>query len=178
LIFANIACIILNNRKNGKLIFMDTLDHSIVAFLQEDGRMRYTEIAKALDVTEGTVRNRVAKLLEQKAIQIIGVLDPHRMGYTAPAIIGISIQPPQLEEAAVEIASMPEVSYLIMVAGEYDLIVEVFCRDREHLAAFLRDKLLKVEGVQRTQTSFILHTYKAAHGAKTVLAKSLANVEN
>jgi Lrp/AsnC family transcriptional regulator for asnA, asnC and gidA len=152
---------------------MDALDRSIVALLQEDGRMSYTEIAKALDVTEGTVRNRVSKLLEQKAIQIIGVLDPHRMGYNAPAIIGVSIQPPLLEEAAAEIASMPEVSYLIMIAGEYDLIVEVFCRDREHLAAFLKDQLLQVAGVQRAQTSFILHTYKVAHGAKTVLTKRM-----
>lgn len=151
---------------------MDSLDHSIVALLQKDGRMRYTEIAKVLDVTEGTVRNRVARLLEDKAIQIIGVLDPHRIGFNAPAIIGVSIQPPQLERAAAEIASMPEVSYLIMVAGEYDLIVEVFCRDREHLASFLKDQLLQVSGVQRAQTSFILHTYKVAHGAKTVLTKS------
>jgi Lrp/AsnC family transcriptional regulator for asnA, asnC and gidA len=152
---------------------MDTLDRSIVALLQEDGRMHYTRISQILDVTEGTVRNRVAKLLEEKAIQIIGVLDPHRMGYTAPAIIGVSIQPPQLEKAAAEIAAMPEVSYLIMVAGEYDLIVEVFCRDREHLTAFLKDQLLQVAGVQRAQTSFILHTYKVAHGAKTVLAHSM-----
>jgi Lrp/AsnC family transcriptional regulator for asnA, asnC and gidA len=152
---------------------MDALDRSIVALLQKDGRMRYTEIAKELDVTEGTVRNRVAKLLEEKAIQIIGVLDPHRMGYNAPAIIGVSIQPPQLEKAAAEIAAMPEVSYLIMVAGEYDLIVEVFCHDREHLAAFLKDRLLQVSGVQRAQTSFILHTYKVAHGAKTVLTKGV-----
>jgi Lrp/AsnC family transcriptional regulator for asnA, asnC and gidA len=151
---------------------MDVLDRSIVALLQEDGRMRYTEIAKALDVTEGTVRNRVAKLLEDRAIQIIGVLDPHRMGYNAPAIIGVSVLPRQLEEAAAEIAAMKEVSYLIMVAGEYDLIVEVFCRDREHLAAFLKDQLLQVAGVQRAQTSFILHTYKVALGAKTVLTQS------
>lgn len=148
---------------------MDELDRSIVAFLQKDGRMRYTEIAKALDVTEGTVRNRVAKLLEEKAVQIIGVIDPHRMGFNAPAIIGVSIQPPHLEKAATEIASMPEVSYLIMIAGEYDLIVEVFCRDRDHLATFLKDQLRQVTGVQRTQTFFILHTYKAAHGAETVL---------
>jgi Lrp/AsnC family transcriptional regulator for asnA, asnC and gidA len=152
---------------------MDELDLSIVAFLQEDGRMRYTEIAKALDVTEGTVRNRVTKLLERNAIQVIGVLDPHQMGYDAPAIIGVSIQPTRLDQAAVEIAAMPEVSYLIMVAGEVDLIVEVFCRDREHLAVFLRDRLLQVAGVQRAQTSFILHTYKAAHGAKTIPAKRM-----
>ncbi len=150
---------------------MDSLDRSIVAILQEDGRTRFTEIAKTLDVTEGTVRNRVGKLLDDKAIQIIGVLDPHRMGYQAPAVINVSIQPPHLESAAKEIAEMPEVSYLIMIAGEYDLLVEVFCRDREHLASFLKDRLMNVEGVQRTQTSFILHTYKVALGAKTVLTR-------
>ena len=152
---------------------MDSLDHSIVGILQEDGRARFTDIAKSLEVTEGTVRNRVARLLEDKAIQIIGVLDPHRMGYTAPAIIAVSIQPPHLESAAKKIAEMPEVSYLIMVAGDVDLMVEVFCRDREHLAAFLKDRLMQVEGVQRTQTSFILHTYKVALGAKTVLTRGV-----
>jgi Lrp/AsnC family transcriptional regulator for asnA, asnC and gidA len=153
---------------------MDTLDRSIVDLLQEDGRMPYTHIAQSLGVTEGTVRNRVAKLLDEKAIQIIGVLDPHRMGYNAPAIIGVLIQPPHLEAAAETIAAMPEVSYLIMVTGENDLLVEVFCRDREHLAAFIRDTLLQVPGVLRAQTSFILHTYKVAHGAKTVLSHSVA----
>ena len=152
---------------------MDDLDRSIVAILQKDGRTRYTDIAKTLKVTEGTVRNRVAKLVESKAIQIIGVLDPHRMGYNAPAVIGVSIQPALLEEAAAEMAALEEVSYLVMVAGEYDLIVEVFCRDREHLAVFLRDHLLQIAGVQRAQTFFILHTYKVAHGAKTVLSYRL-----
>jgi Lrp/AsnC family transcriptional regulator for asnA, asnC and gidA len=149
---------------------MDDLDRSIVTFLQKDGRTRFTEIARALNVTEGTVRNRVAKLLEQKAIQIIGVVDPHRTGYNAPAIIGISIQAPHLEEAAAEIAAMPEVSYLIMVAGEYDLMVEVFCRDRAHLASFIRDQLQQATGVLRTQTFIILHTYLAGYGAQVVPA--------
>lgn len=152
---------------------MDSLDRSIVAILQEDGRARFTDIANTLGVTEGTVRNRVGKLLEDRAVQIIGVVDPHSLGYLAPAIISVSVQPPQLEQAARKIADMPEVSYLIMLAGEYDLLVEVFCRDREHLASFLKDRLLQVEGIQRTQTSIILHTYKVAHGAKTVLTRKV-----
>jgi len=147
---------------------MDEIDRSILSFLQKDGRKRFTEIAKALGITEGTVRNRVAKLREAHVLQIIGMVDPLRMGYDAPAIIGVSIQPPYLEEVAAEIAIWPEVSYLIMVAGEYDLLVEVMCRDREHLASFLRDQLQQVTGVLRTQSFMILHTYKMAHGAQPV----------
>jgi Lrp/AsnC family transcriptional regulator for asnA, asnC and gidA len=149
---------------------MDDIDRSILAFLQKDGRTRFTVIAKELGVTEGTVRNRVAKLQEKHVLQIIGMIDPLRSGFDAPAIIGVSVQPPMLEVAAAEIADWPEVSYLIMVSGEYDLMVEVLCRDRDHLASFLREKLQQAPGVQRTQTFMILHTYKMAHGAQPVLS--------
>lgn len=148
---------------------MDALDEAIITQLQRDGRRPFTDIARELGVAEGTVRNRVGKLLQRGALQIIGVINPHQLGYDAPAVIGVTIQPPHLESAAAVIAEMPEVSYLIMVSGEYDLMVEVLCRDREHLAGFLRDRLQQVNGVQRTQTFFILHTYKMAHGAKSML---------
>jgi Lrp/AsnC family transcriptional regulator for asnA, asnC and gidA len=88
-------------------------------------------------------------------------------------MISISVQPSHLEETAMQIAQYGEVSYLIMVSGEYDLMVEVFCRDREHLSLFIREKLQKIAGVQRTQTCFILHTYKMAHGA-TPIEKSIS----
>ncbi len=148
---------------------MDELDLSILSYLQKDGRKRFTEIAKELGVAEGTVRYRVAKLQEEHGLQFVGMVDPRRIGFDAPAIIGVSIQSPYLDEAAARIAAWPEVSYLILVSGEYDLMVELMCRDREHLAAFLRDKLLKVAGVVRTQTFTILHTYKLASGARPVL---------
>lgn len=151
---------------------MDELDQEIIRFLRSDGRMRFTKIADELGVAEGTIRNRVARLQEEKILQIIGMTDPHRMGYEAPALIGVSIQPPHLEKVAAAIASMPEVSYLILVSGEYDLIVEVMCRDREHLAQFLREQLQSVVGIQRTQTFMILHTYKMAHGAQPVFARA------
>ena len=146
---------------------MDELDFSIIEALQKNGRKRYTEIAKELGVTEGTVRNRVSRLLDDQVLQVIGLIDPHQMGYDAPAMIAVSVQPAFQETAARQIAQFPEVSYLIMVSGEYDLMVEVFCQDREHLSSFIREKLQKIEGIQRTQTYFILHTYKMAHGART-----------
>ncbi|MCA9964530.1 MAG: Lrp/AsnC family transcriptional regulator [Anaerolineales bacterium] len=144
---------------------MDKLDRAILAHLQKDGRKPFTKIAKDLNITEGTVRNRVARLLETQAVQIIGLVNPHQAGYEAPAMIGVSIHPPLLGQAADQIVKLPEVSYLIMVSGEFDLLVEVLCRDRAHLASFIRDTLLQIPGVQRTQTSFILHTYKMAQDA-------------
>ena len=152
---------------------MDDLDHAIVAMLREDGRRPYTEIAQALNVSEGTVRNRVARLLDERVLQIVGLIDPQKLGYDAPAMIGVSVQSADLESVAARIAAFPEVSYLIMVSGEYDLMVEVMCRDREHLAAFLNQQLRRVPGVIRATTYMILGTYKMAYGAESAISMTM-----
>ena len=149
---------------------MDQLDLNILAHLQRDGRMPYTEIASDLGVSEGTIRNRVTRLVDEQIVQIVGLVDPHRLDFDAPAMIGVTVQGADLDVVAATIADYPEVSYLVIVSGEYDLIVEVMCRDREHLATFLNQQLRKVPGVARTQTFVILNTYKMAYGARPGLA--------
>ncbi|MCJ7536468.1 MAG: Lrp/AsnC family transcriptional regulator [Anaerolineales bacterium] len=144
---------------------MDQIDLDIISYLQSNGRMAFTDIAKALEISEGTVRNRVARLMEERVLQIVGMVDPYRLGYDAPAVISISVQPAMLNKVAKTISKFPEVSYLIMVSGDYDLLVEVLCKDRDHLASFLNEQLLLVPGITNTQTSMVLHTYKMSYGA-------------
>jgi Lrp/AsnC family transcriptional regulator, regulator for asnA, asnC and gidA len=144
---------------------MDQLDLDIIAHLQRDGRKPFTAIAANLGVSEGTIRNRVSRLMTEQILQVIGMADPLRLGFDAPAMIGVSVQPSMLKSAMEAIAEFSEVSYLIMVSGEFDLFVEVMCRDRKHLATFLRDHLHQVTGIVRTQTFLILHTHKMAYGA-------------
>ncbi len=143
----------------------DELDLAILELLRSDGRKPYTEIAQALSVSEGTVRNRVARMMEYGVMQIVGLIDPVRMGYDAPAMVGVNIQNADVEEVARQIARFPEVSYLIMVSGGFDLMVEVICRDREHFTQFLNQQLRKIPGVAQTQSFFILRTIKMAYGA-------------
>jgi Lrp/AsnC family transcriptional regulator for asnA, asnC and gidA len=150
---------------------MDDLDLTILGSLQTNGRRPFTDIAQELGVSEGTVRNRVTKLLEDKVLHIVGLVDPNSLGFNAPAIIGISITEGDIEEIAKEIAMFHEVSYLIMVSGEFELIVEVLCKDREHLANFLNQNLRRVAGVGRTQTFMTLRTFKMAYGAPPILDK-------
>jgi Lrp/AsnC family transcriptional regulator for asnA, asnC and gidA len=144
---------------------MDRVDSDIVALLQKDGRMPFTDIARELGVSEGTVRNRVARLIEDKIIHIVAMVDPVQVGFDAPAMIGVSVEPPEIENVSAIVANFQEVSYLIMVSGEFDLFVEVLCQDRAHLAEFLNQKLRRVPGVTRTQTFMTLQTYKMAYGA-------------
>lgn len=148
---------------------MDKLDIALVEQLQQDGRKPFTVIAQELGVSEGTVRNRYTRLVEKDVIQVIGMIDPHRMGIDAPALVGVSLEAGNWDEVIKTIANFDEVSYLVLVSGEFDLIVEVMCQDRDHLADFLQHTLRQVPGVIRTQTFTILRIYKMALGAKPVL---------
>lgn len=144
---------------------LDQIDLSILSELQRNGRAAFTDIAKNLDISEGTVRNRVQRMTKENLLQVVGMVDPLKLGYDAPAMIGVSVHPAQMEAAAETISRFEEVSYLIMVSGEFDLYVEVMCRDRDHLASFLNEKLRQVAGVTRTQTFIILRTYKLSYAA-------------
>jgi Lrp/AsnC family transcriptional regulator for asnA, asnC and gidA len=148
---------------------MDELDLAIIDALKANGRRPFTDIAQAVGVSEGTVRNRVTRLIENRILHIVGLVDPSSLGFNAPAMIGVSISDGDIEEIGCKIAQFPEVSYLIMVSGEFDLIVEVLCRDREHLANFLNQDLRRVPGVGRTQTFMTLRTFKMAYGAPPIL---------
>jgi Lrp/AsnC family transcriptional regulator for asnA, asnC and gidA len=141
---------------------IDELDFVILAHLQEDGRKSFTQIAKELDIAVGTVRNRVIKLIENKTLRIVARVDPHRVGFKAPATIMISIFPENLAESSEAIASFPEVSYVSIVTGPYNVMVDVMCRDARHLTDFLVHRLAKIKGVRDYQTLLILHVFQFA----------------
>ncbi len=147
---------------NNNGVYIDDLDFAILSLVQEDGRMSFTDIAKTLGIAVGTVRNRFTRMLEEKTVQIIGRINPHHVGFNAPATITVSIEPQFMEKAIEEIAEFPEVSYLSVLTGEYDVMVDVMCRDANHLTDFLLKRLAKVKGVKDFRTALILQIHKYA----------------
>jgi Lrp/AsnC family transcriptional regulator for asnA, asnC and gidA len=142
---------------------LDDLDRDIISFLQYDGRMPFTQIATELGTTEGTVRRRVRHLTDNGLMQIVAIVEPHVMGWEEAAMIGISVKTNLISSIADEIAKLPEVAYLFQAAGEFDLVAEVFCKDREHFVSFLNNKLQQIPGVERTQSIMILKMYKLSY---------------
>ncbi len=139
---------------------MDDLDRTILHFLQQDGRKPFTEIAQHLDISEGTVRNRVSRLIEDGILRIVAVADPSKLGFTVSAIIGVSVQGGNIDQIGKEIATFTEVNDVTMVSGEFDLILQVYCRDREHLTSFLNEYLRSINGISHTQTFVVLSNFK------------------
>jgi len=143
--------------------YLDETDRAIVAHLQYDGRMPFTEIAAELDLSEGAVRRRVKRMIDDGVLQIVGIVEPQFLDWQAAAMIGVTVQAGQIEAAAEQIAQFPEVTYLFMASGGFDLFVEAYCRDRAHFVSFLSQKLQKVPGVERTETFMILKMYKLSY---------------
>src|SRR5258708_435098 len=125
--------------RNKKYVIMtdekiDELDYLVLSELQKDGSMSLTVMAKKLGVSIGTIRNRMARLLEDKTIQIIGRIDPDKVGFHAYARIFISVKPAKyIREVAKSLFNLAEVSFLAMISGKYDLELNVQCRDNNHL---------------------------------------------
>jgi Lrp/AsnC family transcriptional regulator for asnA, asnC and gidA len=142
---------------------LDEIDRDIIRYLQYDGRMPFTEIAEKMGISESSVRRRVNHLIDSGTLQIVGIAEPHNLGWNEAGMIAISVQPEKTDEVARAIAQLPEVSYLFQVAGEFDLFAEVFCRNREHFVSFLNNKLQKIPGVTETRSFLMLKMYKLSY---------------
>ena len=143
---------------------LDELDYAILIELQQDARKPYAEIARSLGVTLGTIRNRVSKMVADNIVRFWGRINPHRVGFQTPANIHICVQPSHLiEEVAVQLAAYPEVSYVALVAGDFDLEIDVWCRDHEHLSGLITDRIQKINGVATVKTALILRVHKIAN---------------
>lgn len=143
--------------------FPDDTDRAIIARLQYDGRTPYTDIASDLGLSEASVRRRVKRLMDEGVLQIVGVADPQFLGWNAAGMVGVSVRSGEIDAVANKIAQFPEVSYLFMASGGFDLFVEVFCENLDHFVAFLNEKLQKVTGVERTETFMILKMFKISY---------------
>ena len=139
---------------------MDNLDLLILDALQDDGRTPFTQIAKKVGVAESTIRSRYASLVERGVVQTIAVIDPFALGYNSPALIGISTEPGKINTVAQILERIPEVSYLVLTLGGYDLMVEVFCRDREHLTEIITNQIQSIPGIRATETLVIGKIFK------------------
>ena len=85
------------------------LDVAILSYLKQDGRTAFTFIAQELGVAEGTVRKRVARLIEEGIIEIKAVVDPFKVGMNFVAIIGVDVEGDSPDTVVAQLAAAPQV---------------------------------------------------------------------
>ena len=142
---------------------VSALDKRIIEHLQADGRRPFTQIAADLGVSEAAVRARTNRLIERGILQVVGVTDPLKLGFHQMAMIGIRCESDKLIEVAEHLAEMPEVDYVVITAGSYDLLIETVCEDNEALLVFLAERLRAIDGVRDTETFVYLRLVKQTY---------------
>ncbi|GAA2702702.1 Lrp/AsnC family transcriptional regulator [Actinoplanes palleronii] len=143
-------------------VALDEINKQIIDHLQQDGRMSYATLAKTIGLSEAAVRQRVQRLLDNGLMQIVAVTDPLTLGFARQAMVGLRVNG-DLREIADKLASIPEVDYVVICAGRYDLLVELVCTDDEHLLDLLNEKVRVIEGVAAVDTFMYLKLAKQTY---------------
>ena len=136
---------------------VDDLDRRIIEALQANGRESFRAIASRLGVSEATVRARYGRLTGEGILQVVAVTNPLGLGYEQ-ALVGIKASGPA-DVVADEIARWPEADYVVVTAGQFDILVEVVATGRRHLLD-LTNRMRALDGVVSTETFFYLEMWK------------------
>ncbi|MEG3582306.1 MAG: Lrp/AsnC family transcriptional regulator [Chloroflexota bacterium] len=143
---------------------MDLLNEKIISFLKIDGRISNANIARSLNVSEGTIRRRIKKLIDEGVITVYASPDPEKAGYFFEALVGIQVLPGQLDQAAEEIAKYEQTTWVSRTTGSFDIFAWVTLRSSEDLGEFLSQELGSIEGVNKTETFVNLKVLKRGFG--------------
>ena len=139
-------------------VVLDDLDDRLIAALRENGRAPFRRLAEQLGTSEATLRNRYARLVDGNVLAVTAVTNPMALGYDATAMLGLSVQGPP-EEVADELSTWDEAVYVVVVAGRFDLLVEVVAADRRGLLAMM-NRIRGLEGVTASETFLYLDLRK------------------
>ena len=137
---------------------VDAVDRGIIEALQRNGREPFRRIAATLGVSEATVRARYGRLCDDNILQVTGVTNPLGLGFEAQAMVGIRTAGPP-ERVADEIARWPEAEYVVVTAGQFDLLVELVCADRRALLD-VTNRIRSLDDVVSTESFLYLELWK------------------
>lgn len=145
---------------------VDELDRRIIEALQENGRESFRAVAARVGVSEATVRARYSRLTAEGVLQVVAITNPLGLGYEQ-ALVGVKTSGPP-GAVADEIAQWPEADYVIVTAGQFDVVVEVVATGRQNLLE-LTNRMRALPDVVSTETFFYLEMWKQLYdwGSRT-----------
>lgn len=139
----------------------DEIDHLILQTLQNDGRKSFSDLAKEMGMAVSTISKRYMNLVDCGILAIIGRVEPERIGLNAYASINVQVDTlANVERVAQELIALPEVSFLALRTGDFQLEINVMCRDNSHLMEILRNNMDKINHVRKYEINMYLKVYK------------------
>jgi Lrp/AsnC family transcriptional regulator for asnA, asnC and gidA len=136
----------------------DDVDRQIVEMLGRDGRRTFTSMASQLEVSEGTVRSRIAKLLDSETVRIVALCNPLTLGHQSVRLF-ITVRNHTTQSVTTALVAMPSVNHVALCAGAADVYAEATCRDLDQIRVLL-DDIRRVPGVARLDLMILTQLYK------------------
>jgi Lrp/AsnC family transcriptional regulator for asnA, asnC and gidA len=149
-----------NGFKYDKKKNLDHIDNHIITLLQKDGRISNTDIAKKLKISEATVRTRLKRLIEDEYIQIVAVSNPFKLGFEITGDLYIHVDIKKLGSVITELKKIKELWYIVMTTGEQNINAEFVVTTLEELNDLVYNKISKIDGILRVETSIIMKYIK------------------
>jgi len=141
---------------------LDAVSKRIIEQLQQDGRRSYAAIARAVGLSEAATRQRVQRLIDERVVQIAAVTDAAAIGFHRMALLGIKVEG-DIRRVAEELTALPEAEYVVICAGQFDVLVELLCVDDEHLLQVIDESVRTIAGVTSTETFVYLKVAKETY---------------
>lgn len=139
----------------------DSLDRRIAALLRKDGRITNKEIAAKTGISEGTVRNRVRKLLATNTVRVAGLANPDFLPEKNLVLVEAKVAVTKdLEAVAAKIARLPAVLSVYLITGRMDIMIEAFVEAKFGLVEFVGKQIASVNGIVSTETHVVMKQYK------------------
>lgn len=137
---------------------VDNVDLKILEILRDDAKKPFTEVAKKVHVSQGTVHVRMNKMEEAGIVEKTTVkINYAKLGFDITAFIGIYLEKSALYDKVVaRLKEIPEITSIHYTTGNYSMFVKIHCRDTNHLKEVLHDKMQQVDGIERTETMISL----------------------
>jgi Lrp/AsnC family transcriptional regulator for asnA, asnC and gidA len=137
------------------------IDYRIIRLLQKNGRIPNTEIAKKLEISEATVRNRLQALIGEERIQVLAVVNPLKLKSGILGNLRIKADKQQLEKVGNELSTLDELWYIAQLVGTADFDAEYYVSAQHEFGALI-DKINQIEGIISTETSLLVRFIKYA----------------
>lgn len=151
----------LGNNVPEPAVLLDDIDRKIITALQVDGRTSYADLGPLVGLSAAAARQRVQRLIESGALQVVGVTDPMALGYPSMAMLGVAVDG-DVVAVADQLAKIDGVIYIVLTSGRFDIMVEVLSSDAPGLLSMINDRMKTIKGV-RSVESFVyfgIHTHR------------------
>jgi DNA-binding Lrp family transcriptional regulator len=154
---------LLARRKTAIISSMDELDRQIAAALQINGRASWQQVAHVVGSSESTVARRAQRMISSREIRVVAIADPIRCGFGYPVLVQLKCEVGASSRVAHALAERPDVRFLALVTGSFDLVMELIVPSRRYLGSILLDELPTIEGIKETTTETVLRTFKMSY---------------